>query len=363
MIAGMAKRSAAGNAVAAPVTIHDVAQAAGCSITTVSWALNGKGALRPATRERVLEASRRLGYVANSAGRQLRLKRTDTIGLLFPRTATTLFHNVFYADVTAALLDRLAADGLHLLICLYDPLDTAHPVPTVIAQNRLDAAVVLGTAPARFIAALHAHGLPLLLLDTACPGIAADSVTSAGRAGGEAAVAHLAAAGHHRAAMVVAEAEDYNTAERIAGFQSGCRRAGVANAGVLRKPGQDADALCAQVLALLAGPTPPTALVTVNDTMAAELVPRLRAAGVGVPGRLSVVSFNDDEHARTCVPPLTTLAIDRAGLGRRGGDLLCARLAEPGGPAVTERMAMRLVERESVAAPAVGTGKGRLSRS
>jgi LacI family transcriptional regulator len=363
MIPAMAKRSAVGNAALAPVTIHDVAQAAGCSITAVSWALNGKGALRPATRERVLEASRRLGYVANSAARQLRMKRTDTIGLLFPRTATTLFHNVFYADVTAALLDRLAVDGLHLLICLYDPLDTTHPVPPVIPQHRLDAAVVLGTAPARFIAALHGHGLPLLLLDTGCPGIAADSVTSAGRAGGEAAVAHLAAAGHRRLAMVVGEAEDFNTSERIAGFQAGCRRAGVLNAGILRKQPEDSDGLCAQVLALLAGESPPTGLVAVNDTMAAELVPRLRAAGVAVPERLSVVSFNDDEHARTCKPPLTTLAIDRAGLGRRGGDLLCARLAEPGAPAVTERLPMRLVERASVAAPAAAQARGRRPRS
>jgi DNA-binding LacI/PurR family transcriptional regulator len=67
------------------VTIGDVARGAGVSPTTVSHALNGKGAVRPATRARVLRTAKRLGYLPNSAARNLRSGRTMTLGLMFPR--------------------------------------------------------------------------------------------------------------------------------------------------------------------------------------------------------------------------------------------------------------------------------------
>src|SRR5919197_4659813 len=67
------------------VTIGDVARSAGVSPTTVSHALNGKGVVRPATRARVLRTAQRLGYLPNSAARNLRSGRTATLGMMFPR--------------------------------------------------------------------------------------------------------------------------------------------------------------------------------------------------------------------------------------------------------------------------------------
>src|SRR6266550_6155811 len=65
-------------------TIHDVAKAAGVSVTTVSHALNGKGRVDPNTRARVAQVVHRLGYRANRHARGLRMGRSGSLGLLLP---------------------------------------------------------------------------------------------------------------------------------------------------------------------------------------------------------------------------------------------------------------------------------------
>ena len=344
------KRSAP-EPVKSVVTIRDVAKEAGCSITAVSWSINGNGTLSAETRSRVLAACKRLGYVTNSAGRNLRMKRSDTVGLLFPRSATTLFHNVFYADITAAFLDGLAINDLHLLICLYDPTDANFPVPAVITQSRVDAAVVLGAAPQRFIEALADYRVPLLLLDTGARGLEVDSVSSAGVAGATAAVEYLLSAGHRRLLMVIGDEEDANTNERVTGFRTALRKAGISSVGSapLAVSLCDFDQAYARLRQKLATMTLPVGVVMVNDTLAAQMVRRLQVEGVRVPAEVSVVSFNDDNDARTCEPPLTTLAIDRVALGRRGAELIKARLDQPTRAVVHERLPMQLIERASVA--------------
>ncbi len=98
-----------------PVTIRDVAKHLDLSITTVSRALDGYSDVSEATRQRVRQAARELGYLPNRATRQLRRKRTDTIGYILP-SGSARFSDPFFAEFISALADEAAQNSYDLLV-------------------------------------------------------------------------------------------------------------------------------------------------------------------------------------------------------------------------------------------------------
>src|SRR4051812_24919002 len=87
-------------------TLREIADAAGVAVSTVSYALSGKGRVDPATRARVRTIAMDLGYSANRSARSLRLGRTGTVGLLMPEYHFSRFGEVltfdWYARVSVA---------------------------------------------------------------------------------------------------------------------------------------------------------------------------------------------------------------------------------------------------------------------
>jgi DNA-binding LacI/PurR family transcriptional regulator len=109
------------------------------------------------------------------------------------------------------------------------------------------------------------------------------------------------------------------------------------------------DGAVIHVLGRLRQPSPPTAVFAVNDTLATYLVTALTHAGVAVPRELSVVGFDDDPLAARCVPPLTTVGMDKRDLGKISANMVLERLHRPDKQPVHHVQPTRLVVRDSVA--------------
>jgi len=336
------------------VSIRDVAEACDCSIATVSLALNGRGQISEPTRQRVMKAAARLGYLPNSAGRNLRLRRTNTIGLFFYPSCAQLFRNIFYAEVMEGLEERLSGAGYDLLLCGGDfSLPDPRPI-ALMARRRVDAAIMLGAFPFKLIQRLSKIGVPLLLLDSDLDNLPVDSVTTDGFTAGQLVVDHLVAHGHRRIVMLAYRLEDYNIDMRVAGFLAGLKQHGLtAENSVIRSfvLNDEGFVLLNQ---RLQSPEPPTAVVCVNDTMAAYMVQHSREAGRRVPEDVSFVGYDDDTYARDCIPPLTTIAVDKTDLGRIGAECILRRLGAGTVPIGKAVLPVKLIERASVATlPAV----------
>ena len=97
------------------VSIRDVAHYLNLSITTVSRALNNYEDVSEETRQRVLQATAELGYTPNRAARQLRRKRSDTIGYILPEAAPRL-SDPFFTEFIAGLGDEASNQGFELLV-------------------------------------------------------------------------------------------------------------------------------------------------------------------------------------------------------------------------------------------------------
>ena len=331
------------------VSITDIARAAGCSISTVSYALSGKRTVNPATRTRILSACERLGYVPNAAARGLRMQRTETIGLLLYPTCARLFRNIFTGEVIDGVEQALIGAGYHLLIGGYRPQVKGGGLPAFIGQGRVDGVVLLGSYPQEIIAALHAGPVPLLLLDSISEQLPIDCVTTEGFGAGRQAVDHLVAKGHRRVVMLGYPLDVYNACQRREGFLDGVRHHGLGTpeAAVIADH-LHPDDIHAALRRRMAGDAPPTAVFCENDTLARAMVERLQRDGLVVPRDISVIGFNDDEDAHAITPGLTTFRIDRQGLGRAGAQAVLERIAEPAAPPARLRLPVTLVERGSV---------------
>src|SRR5512146_1362222 len=106
--------------VSMTVTIHNLADKLHLSITTVSRALDGYADVAEETRQRVIQAAQAMGYEPNYSARQLRRKRTDTVGYILP-SSSPQFTDPFYIDFLSGLCDEVASQHLDLLVTSCPP--------------------------------------------------------------------------------------------------------------------------------------------------------------------------------------------------------------------------------------------------
>ncbi|RPH62045.1 MAG: LacI family transcriptional regulator, partial [Burkholderiales bacterium] len=174
------------------MSLADVAALAGVSPGTVSRALSRPTMLSAETRERVLAAAERLGYVANGAARALAMRRTRTVGALVPR-----FGGSSFPTMIQALEATLGEQGYTLLLAA--PEHTRAHEPAILRrllERGVDAVALLGSEhPPQTLALLAAHRLPFVMMWGA-PGAAGDCIGFDEQAAAALVVDHLADLGH-----------------------------------------------------------------------------------------------------------------------------------------------------------------------
>lgn len=330
---------------ARPPTIRDVARAANCSIATVSCALNGRGRIGKATQKRVRETCKELGYFPSAAGRNLRSQKTETIGILFYPSCAHIFRNIFYAEIMEGLEEELTGANQNLLLAGYDISTQQGELPKFVREGSVDGIILMGGCPDEFKKRLNDTNLPFLLLDTDIPGGGADSVTSDGFRAMIDMVAYLHDRGHRKLLMLRHEVDNYNELSRCMGFEAETRRLGLGTEVVKVETNDEA---IREIASRMESPDPVTAVCTVNDDMAADILNKLLAAGVKVPDQISITGFDDTEFSHATHPPLTTMRIDRKHMGKEGARTILRRIGDHAAPPRKLVIPPQLMERESV---------------
>jgi DNA-binding LacI/PurR family transcriptional regulator len=262
----------------------DVARLAGVSHQTVSRVVNGHPSIRPATRERVEDAIRQLGYRPNSVARALVTRRSGTIGVIATngglwgpstvhrtvqaaaRESGYFVSSVNLPDVTredlAAAVEHLrdhSVEGIVMIVANDEALD--------IARNQ------------------ETGGVPVVVvegdLSRAPWTVGVDQV-----AGARMATEHLLGLGHTQIAHVAGPQHWVEARARLSGWRD------------------------------------VTAVFVANDHMAIGVLRALSEAGRRVPEDLSVVGFDDIPESGFLIPPLTTVRQDFNAVGRLAIDTL-----------------------------------------
>jgi len=310
--------------------IKDVALRAGVSVTTVSHVVNGTRFVKEASRLRVEDAVRELGYVPSAVARSLKHNATRTFGMLIPNNS-----NPYFAEVLRGVELRCFAAGYNVILCNSndDPKRQASHL-RVLAEKRVDGLVLVScNRDAGLMDIMGELKIPVVLLDREINGVACDLVEVDHLVGGLIATQHLLALGHPRVACLSGPAGLSVSSQRRAGWKQA-----LAQAGVEREPGDLARGdfsprggyLAMQTL--LKHDPRPTAVFVCNDLMAFGALAAAREAGIEVPGQLSIVSYDDIELAAYAVPPLTTVVQPKLQIGTLAAEMLLDRVDGKFGP-------------------------------
>ena len=333
-------RRARSRPVAAAATIRDVAARAGVSVATVSRVLNGKELVREATSAQVREAARTLRYVPNVAARSLSIRRSQTVGIVLPEV-----HGEFFSEVIRGIDVAARREGYHILVS-GSHSDVGEMMEMVEAmRGRVDGLVIM--APDVAVDAIGDQ-LPIVLINSRDEG--RDAITIDNYGGARTMMRHLASLGHTRIAFITGPAHNADARERLRGYRQSMRGSDTKPVEI-RGDFTEASGHAA-ALEIAAMDPRPTAIFAANDSMAIGALAALAEEDVAVPGDVTVVGFDDIPIARYVSPPLTTIGVDIAELGRRAFAVLLDVIGRPGARVPRrERIGTTLVVRKSCGSP------------
>ena len=325
----------------------DIAQMAGVSISTVSRALAGNPLIPKALRDQIVELAQTHGYVVNQSARSLRLRKTDTIGVIIPlaHEAGQMISDPFFLEMVGRLADEITWRDYSVLL---NKMITTEPgwLERIIQSHRADGLLIIGQSTQHeALNAVADSYRPMVVWGAHLPGHRYCLVGSDNLEGGRLAVAHLAARGRRRIVFLGAT-DAPEAAQRFAGYRKGLEESGIPFDPALVVPSHyTRDDARKAVEELLASGVAFDAVFAFSDLLALAALRVLQQAGKRVPADVAVVGFDDIMLAPHSDPPLTTIRQDLEVGARAMADLLFRRMA--GLPAPSTVSPVRLVVRES----------------
>ena len=257
-------------------TSFDVAALAGVSQSAVSRAFTPGSSIADETREKVVEAARKLNYVPNSIASSLTTKRTNIVALILGNMA-----NPFYVQAMHEFSVRLQARGRQVLIFTVDPGADSDDAIMRALQYQIDG-VILTSAQlsTRMTAMCHERGIPIVLFNRYIPGSDASGVRCDNVGGGRMIAEAIIAAGAKTFAMITGDPRGTTSQDRVRGFVERLVEEGIKRSEIEEIAGGSTTKAQSKLLGPVQRPqeTRPEALFAINDIMAMGAMDVLRFA-------------------------------------------------------------------------------------
>lgn len=331
------------------ISIHEVAELAGVSKSTVSRVISDQGgSVSPKSKEAVLAAIKELGYTRNALAAGLRASRTYTVLLVVPDIA-----NPFWSEIARAVQDALEPAGYSVVVGNTDWHEEREVSYLALASTGRFDGLIINTVSDR-IERIVDTGIPAVLFGERSEATLMDTVGTETFGAAGIALEYLYAMGHRRIAAVTSETgSERFLSRRYDAYTEFLRSHALPEDPELvftaHLSSEGGAKLAGEILALPDWRARVSAVFCGNDILALSLQNALHGLGVR-PGReLSVIGMDDIPLAALTWPALTTIRKPRAEMGKKAVELLLARIAEPGRPPEKHLYPGTLVTRESVA--------------
>ncbi len=292
-------------------TMKEVAKLAGVSPATVSRVLNKTHYIAAATEKRVLEAVSQLNYYKNVHAKRLSTGQSDLFGLVISEIANPYFPEII-RGFQAAAWDQ----GFDVLLCNteYSPRRTQSVIAKLIQSDVRGVAIVTSSIDNSMTPDLIEAGIGVVFCNLCPPGKLVSNITIDYQHGVSQAIKHVAALGHHRAAVIAGPETNRTAANIKQALLSGLKRRGIRPFPVTSTDYR-LDAGASAVKAILSAPEIPTVIFCGSDLIAMGAMNALEEAGVKIPEDISIVGIDDISFAFLARPPLTTISVPRERLG------------------------------------------------
>ncbi|KAA3656928.1 MAG: LacI family transcriptional regulator [Chloroflexi bacterium] len=312
-----------------PVTIREIAKAAGVSIATVSRSLNNaEHPINEETKQRVLKIAAELGYRPNQAARNLRMDRSMMIGII--TDAENSPHSPHIPSphtpiIIQGLQDTFRQQGYYCMVinAYWDPTTEQKEINSLLSHS-VEGVVFVETWLSTASSILDLANKPYVFAHRLFGTPKKNSIVTDDTYGGRLAINHLIKLGHRRIGHISGPKEYYASAERLQGYQTELVEAGIPFDPTLVEACDDWQLPSGYQAAqrLLENSSPPTAIFAANDRMALGAIHAIQDAGLRVPEDIAVVGYDNEELAALVRPSITTVSLPRYEIGQAGARLL-----------------------------------------
>lgn len=289
------------------VTIYDLARKLDLSIATVSRALKDDPVVSKKTKKRIADLAQELGYRSNHFARNLRTKRTMTIGVIIPR-----INSYFMSAVIAGMENIANHEGYNLIISQSsESVEKERANATTLFNNRVDGLLVslaYDTGSLSHFEPFFKKKIPLIFFDRVaqhndCTGILIDNARAAYEA-----TSHLISQGRRRIVHITAPSRRNVYTDRLKGYKEALADNQIPyreNYVIVGNLSQEAGAEAAAAIRVMS--PLPDAVFVANDNCAVGCMVALRQMGIRIPKDIAFVGFNNDPVSTVVEPNLTTI--------------------------------------------------------
>lgn len=338
------------------VTIKDIANELGLSVSTVSRALSGDTLVRPETRRDVTETAERLGYRRNPMAAHLRSGKSFIIGVVVPELLSPVS-----AEICRGIQKVARANGFTIIITSSEE-DAAHELENIrsLSGASIDGLLISsvdGTSNLDELRKLEAEGVPVVFFDRCphCVGEEFSSVTSKDRNKAFYLVEHLLLSGRKRVVHLcggrsVAKYRDIFKAyrEALEKYRIQPDMSLVMELDATVESGREA------ADRLLDSGVDFDAVFACSDLAAIGFMNRLRERGRTVPDQIAVAGFGGSPLSNMIYPSLTTVEPDLTEMGRCAAEVLFRRIKNNDAPRETHTVGAKIRLRLSSGATQAG---------
>lgn len=310
------------------VSIKTIAAACNVSIATVSKALHDHNDVSEATKQKIRETAKSLGYLPNSQARALKTHRTFNLGVLFVDKAESGLTNSYFASLLESFkveAERLGYD----ITFISKNIDTLHMSYYEHCKYRNVDGVVIACVDYGDpdVQELLNSGLPVVAVDYEAPGKL--SVLSDNENGMKQLMEYILACGHTKIAYIYGETSKVSAA-RLASYKEVLSSAGIAPRSEYLVEGRFHDFVSAQENAkrLLEMPDPPTCIVAPDDFSAVGVMNAAESMGLSIPKDVSLAGYDGIFLLQALKPRLTTIRQDTKSIGREAATLLIRQITK-----------------------------------
>ncbi|MFS0824499.1 LacI family DNA-binding transcriptional regulator [Bacillus sp. 1P02SD] len=295
--------------------IQDVADKAGVSKSTVSQYLNNRYEyMAPATKEKIENAVKELGYIPNYVAKSLRQKKTSTIGVI----VANILHS-FTNEIVRVIEDTCKVNNFHIFVCNTDddPEKEKSYIEMLMAKQ-VDGLIIFPTSGnAELYKQLKKARFPIVFIDRKIEPVIYPTILLDNEKASELVVEHILQKGRTKMALVSAPIKDGITPriERIEGFKKALRKHGlpVNEKWIITA---ELHEISNQLRSIWEDEkSRPNAFFAINGMSAIELLKFLKEQNVSIPGNVSVVTMDDSPFLAATTPAITVVALPTYEMG------------------------------------------------
>ncbi len=327
-------------------TQRDVARLAGVSVATVSRYINRLGYISPGIKKSIQAAIDELSYKPNLVARSLKLKKSRTIGLIFPD-----IENAFFISLIKSVEAFAERQNYNIILCNTENDPSKETKYLEMLKGKLvDGYIVIPSVSDDSERYDILEGENVVYADRSVGKKKEICVKLDNKAGVRMAVDYLVALGHRRIGAINVPMNISPGIERHRGYQAALAAHRIPyDEGLVAYADLDVQSAYEKTIELLRGKPQPSALLPMSNLTTIGALKAIKDLGMVVPHDISVIGFDEFIYAELLYPELTTIAQPAAELGSKATELLLRQINGKKCPYGTIELKPNLIVRNSCA--------------